>query len=214
MIWLLRKELYGLRTSPRLWYKDLASTLRRLGFESIPGYECLFIGNGLLIFFYVDDIVALAHPTKLKELRKFEDNLMKAYNIRKMGELHWFLGIRVIRDRSQGKIWLCQDSLIDKIVKRFKLSTSKAPSSPLPTQDLLPHTGKPLSPETINAYQLRVGSIGYAAITTRPDVAKAHSKLAEHLQNPSKHHLEMANRVIHYLNGTKYLSIEYSAESA
>ena len=157
--------------------------------------------------------MALGHPTTSSELNQFEHRLVKRYNVRCMGEPQHFLGIRIHRDRNQGKIWLSQDALIEKIAKRFKIYTSKAPDSPLPAQELLPYTGNPLSPETISGYQQRVGSIGYTAISTRPDVAKSHSKLAEHLQNPSKHHMEMANRVIHYLVGTKHFAIEYSAQA-
>jgi len=47
--------------------------------------------------------------------------LMK-YEMRDLGELSWFLGIRVIRDRSQKKLWLCQDSYIKKIAATFHLT--------------------------------------------------------------------------------------------
>jgi hypothetical protein len=39
----------------------------------------------------------------------------------------WFLGIRVIRDRTLGKLWLCQDSYIEKITSRYKLQFKKLP---------------------------------------------------------------------------------------
>jgi hypothetical protein len=30
-----------------------------------------------------------------------------------LGELKWFLGVRVVRDRPNRKLWLCQDSYIE-----------------------------------------------------------------------------------------------------
>jgi hypothetical protein len=39
----------------------------------------------------------------------------------------WFLGIRVIRDRTLGKLWLCQDSYIEKITSRYKLQFKMLP---------------------------------------------------------------------------------------
>ena len=38
-------------------------------------------------------------------------NLMEIHDC---GELTWFLGIRVVRNRSQRKLWLCQDSYVDR----------------------------------------------------------------------------------------------------
>ena len=53
----LQKALYGLRRSPLLQQKELTKTLKSLGFEQMPYEPCCFIRNGVIIFFYVDDIV-------------------------------------------------------------------------------------------------------------------------------------------------------------
>lgn len=45
----------------------------------------------------------------------------------------------------------------------------------------------------------------------RPDVAKAASKLAEFLLNPSPEHLSQINQAISYLYTTRFYAIEYSA---
>jgi hypothetical protein len=65
-----------------------------------------------------------------------------------------------------------------------------------------------------NIYQSRIGSTTYATSITRPDAARALNKLAEFLLNPSPEHLKAANRLIKYLYDTRYLAIEYSADSA
>src|SRR5579871_5192212 len=48
-------------------------------------------------------------------------------------------------------------------------------------------------------YQRKTGSLLYAAITTRPDIAFAVSRLARFNQNPSVEHQQAADRVIQYL---------------
>ena len=53
----LNKALYGLRKSPLLWQKELTKTIRQLGFELVPHEPCCFMKNGIIMFFYVDDIV-------------------------------------------------------------------------------------------------------------------------------------------------------------
>lgn len=47
---------------------------------------------------------------------------------------------------------------------------------------------------------------------TRPDAAKAASKLWEFLVNPGPEHLEAANHCLRYLLGTKFLGIMFSAD--
>jgi len=53
----LQKALYGLRQLLLLWQKELTSTLLALGFQTILHEPYILIKGGILIFFYVDDII-------------------------------------------------------------------------------------------------------------------------------------------------------------
>jgi hypothetical protein len=207
---LLLKALYGLRRSPILWLKEFSRSLREMGLQEVPGEPCLFVNKWLIIFFYVDDIVVLGRKEHLAHFDEFEKKLRARYEIRALGELTWFLGIRLLRDREAHKVWLCQDSYIDKIVTRFHLEHHKLASTPLPLDDLLPYEGE-ATPQEIHAYQERVGSINFPAVVTRPDIAFTASLLSTFLCNPSPAHLAAADRAITYLNRTKTYAIEYSA---
>jgi hypothetical protein len=65
----------------------------------------------------------------------------------------------------------------------------------------------------VYAYQQKVGSLQYAATITRPDIARTTSKLSEFLQNPSPQHQGAVNQALAYLQKTRTLAIEYSAET-
>jgi len=52
----------------------------------------------------MDDIVVLCHLFNISAYYKFKEKLLDAYKIREMGELKWFFGIRIIRDRALRKI--------------------------------------------------------------------------------------------------------------
>jgi hypothetical protein len=58
-------------------------------------------------------------------------------------------------------------------------------------------------------YQKKMGSMLYAAPTTRPDIAVAVSRLARFNQDPSPEHHRAAGRVIQYLYGTRSRAICY-----
>ena len=67
--------------------------------------------------------------------------------------------------------------------------------------------------QEIHSYQQRVGSLNFAAVITRPDVAQAASKLSEFLTNPSKNHMECVNRTLKYLAHTKHLAIVFNTQA-
>ena len=135
---------------------------------------------------------------------------MAKYELRELQQFEWFLGIRILRDRTQAKLWLCQDSYIEKITFAFNLATTACPRTPMETDELVPYEGK-ATPQQIFMYQQRVGSINYAAVICRPDIARAMQKLSEFLTNPSPAHIEAANRTIRYLYGTRTMAIEFNS---
>ena len=214
---LLLKALYGLRQAPRLWHEKFARTLHTMGLKQAGDESCLFVNEWLIIFFYVDDVVALYHRRNSQRWESFKQNLFQQYEFKDMGEVKWFIGIRVIRDRSQRKLWLCQDSYIDRVASRFSTPSHTRYRSPLPVEDLTQYVREsddPASTSAIFGYQQRVGSVLYPACLTRPDVAFSASHLAEFSANPHEAHINAIDRVIAYLVKSKTLAIEYSAPSS
>ena len=53
----LERALYSLRKSLILWQRDFTSTLKKIGFKPVPYKPCCFAYKGILIFFYIDNIV-------------------------------------------------------------------------------------------------------------------------------------------------------------
>ena len=211
---LLVKALYGLRQAPRLWHEKFAQTLRSMGLKQAEDEACLFVNDWLIIFFYVDDVIALYHRRHRQRWDDFKQSLFKQYEFKDMGEVKWFIGIRVIRDRTQKKLWLCQDSYIDRIATRFGSPGRTRYRTPLPQDDLTQYVrdpDDPASPEATFGYQQRVGSGLYSGCLTRPDAARATSHLAEFSANPHDVHINAITRVIDYLKDTRSLAIQYAA---
>ena len=87
-----------------LWYNELFSLLTKLGLKPVLDTNCLFLNDKLIVFFYVDDIVVLCHPSNIFVYNKFREKLLDVYKMREMGELKWFLGIRIVKDKALRKI--------------------------------------------------------------------------------------------------------------
>ena len=116
-----------------------------------------------------------------------------------LGELKWFLGIHVLRDRSQRLLWLSQEAYIEKIANQYEIDLNgRLPDTPMAESELLPTDYRSIrptlqSPDTdllvrpislpreaasTMLYQRKIGSVLYAATITRPDIAFAVSRLA------------------------------------
>ena len=135
----LRKALYGLRRSPLLWQTNLTSSLRSLGFKEVPQEPCVMLNGGIVVFFYVDDIVFCYRKHEEERTRALIRELQKSYTMNILGELKWFLGIHVLRDRRQRLLWLSQQAFIEKITNQYEIDlTGRLPDVPMIEIELLP----------------------------------------------------------------------------
>jgi hypothetical protein len=91
-----------------------------------------------------------------------------------MGEVGWFLGVRVLRDRPNKKLWLCQDSYIKYLAAWFHLnSLTKWPEMLLASSNNLSLNQYQATEDQIKEYQIKISSIQYSAVLTCPDIAYA-----------------------------------------
>ena len=112
----LKKSLYGLKQSPRCWNTALDQLLKEIGFVQSESDPCIYresSGELFLLGVYVDDIVmASKNQARLKEVKK---SLAKRFDIKDLGKLHHFLGIKIIQDEATGKVWVGQQVGLDKL---------------------------------------------------------------------------------------------------
>lgn len=202
----LRKALYGLRRSPLLWQRDFTKSLKELGFQIVPQEPCIMTKGSVIIFFFVDDIIWAYRKADSKIAKTAMEELKKRYQMTELGEPKWFLGIHILRNRPRKTIWLTQDAYIDKIANKFEIDLGKKPATPMALEELFKSTTQ-ASKTSTDQYQKKVGSILFAAISTRPDIAFAVARLARHNLNPSEIHHKAADRVIQYLYATRSFAI-------
>lgn len=156
--------------------------------------------EGILIFFYVDDIVLAYRKAQEKEEAAMA-KLRTKYPITGGDDLEWFLGIRIIRDRKEKLLWLSQASFCN-------LATiQRIYETPMEKKELLPYE-KIAIRAAIHSYQRKVGSLMYAAVCIRPDIAFAVSRLSRFLTNSRPEHHEAADRALRYLKGTRNRALQ------
>ena len=202
----LYKALYGLRQAPLLWQNHFTTTLKSLGFKPIPHEPCYYTKDGVLLFFYVDDVVIAFKKNKKEQAKYLIQAIKDQYTLTGGEDIQWFLGIEILRDRKQGLIKLSQALYIDKISKLAK--EGHIPTTPMRNIELLPYSGR-ASAASITQYQRKIGSLLYVAVITRPDIAFATSRLARFNMNPGPEHHQEADRALLYLSATRNLALQY-----
>jgi hypothetical protein len=82
--------------------------------------------------FFVDDIIGLYQKEKRQKAYEFRDALNKDMCL---GEVKWFLDVRVLRNRDELKGWLCQ-SCVKRVAHRYSLDSMKPLNTPMGTEEV------------------------------------------------------------------------------
>ena len=214
MLLLLLKTLYELKQASTLWYRHLIKTLIDLKLEQMSEVKCLFINAYILIFFYVNDIAVLYEKKHIQQMKKFQNKFFQIYEMRYIGELQWFLKIRITRDRSQRTLTLCQNNYIDKLIIKFNVNTSfKASGAPMSSYEQIAKNSNQAIAQQVLAYQQRIEFINFAAVIIKSDIAFAAFKLSEFLTNSSLQHMKAINKVLRYLAHTRSYGIVFNVQA-
>jgi hypothetical protein len=117
--------------------------------------------------------------------------------------------MEILRDFPLEYIWLGQKAYIEKIAK---LANHRRIYLTLISSNELLLNQKHALPAKIQNYQRKIGLLLFAAISTRPDIAFATSRLARFLNKLSLTYYKAANRALMYLYNTRQLFLHFSGQ--
>jgi Reverse transcriptase (RNA-dependent DNA polymerase) len=184
----LKKALYSLKQAPCVWYNTLATFLSSLGFQPLDANSSVFCRDGVIIAIYVDDLL-IAGASK-PDIDKIKDNLKQRFKISNLGACHFYLGMEVIRDRPRRTLRLSQTAYLRKVLQDFGMEHCSGVTTPMETSSRLMPAGPDYKadPAFRKQYQSAVGSLMYAMLGTRPDLAFAVSVILRFSSNPTNAH--------------------------
>ncbi|RVX15044.1 Retrovirus-related Pol polyprotein from transposon TNT 1-94 [Vitis vinifera] len=176
----LRKSLYGLKQAPRQWYKKFDNFMHRIGFKRWSDIE------------------------KINNLKK---QLSKQFAMKDLGAAKQILGMRIIRDKANGTLKLSQSEYVKKVLSRFNMNEAKPVSTPLGSHFKLSKEQSPKTEEERDhmskvPYASAIGSLMYAMVCTRPDIAHAVGVVSRFMSRPGKQHWEAIKWILRYLKGS------------
>jgi ATP-binding cassette subfamily B (MDR/TAP) protein 1 len=129
-----------------------------------------------------------------------------------LGELHYCLGVEFERDRANHTITMSQRNYIEEVLKGFNMEECKPIGTPLDVNSKL----LKLTEEEFQSiqeemqgipYKAAVGSLMYAMVGTRRDLAFLMSMVSQFMSRAGPSHWMAVKRIMRYLKGTLDLKL-------
>jgi hypothetical protein len=198
-ILVIKKALYGLRTSGARWHDRLSDVLRDLGFTPCKAEPDVWMRrNGEryeYIAVYVDDLaMAMVNPKEfihlLEEKYKFK--------FKGTGPIAFHLGMDIYRE-DDGTLCMTSRKYIDRILLNYEKVFGKSPKS-LYTSPIIKgdhpenDTSELLDQAGIKDYQSLIGALQWLVSIGRFDIHTAVMTLSAFRCAPRKGHMERVKR--------------------
>ena len=206
---LLNKSLYGLKQSPRQWYKRFDTFVLSIGFIRSKYDSCFYFmideKCSVYLLLYVDDMLLISES--MHAINNLKKQLNSEFDMKDLGSAKRILGMTIDRDRSKNYLKIHQSTYLQKVASRFGVSGCKPVSQPLASHFILSKSQSPTNrSEVIKMenvpYANAIGSVMYAMISTRPDLSYAVSLLSRFMSNPGGAHWSALQWLLRYLNTT------------
>ncbi|CAI7894873.1 unnamed protein product [Closterium sp. NIES-53] len=213
-VWKLKKALYGLKQAPRQWYLKLREVLEEIRFTPSSADHSLFLfGEGEQMSFmvvYVDNILIFSPSSDLvKEgMLKLQDK----FKCKALGDVSFYLGLHIERDVEKRCMRVHQRKYLEALAANFGQSEGHLATPFLSGFKCVKGPEEEsVGEEERRRFHSLVGSLMYAAVNTRPDVAFATGQLARVVQCLNEDKVAAGMRVAKYLGQTPTVGLQYSA---
>ena len=212
VLWRLRKALYGLKNSPKLWQDHFAAVLDRLNFMRCKTDANLYkhLDEEIYVLCYVDDLLVFGEESKVRgtfSAIKQELLLREPGTLSNIGDKLDFLGRKL--ERTCDSILVTMDTVyIENILA--EADTTKCRIAMTPGVDSLRkkiEEEELLDKEQHSYYRRTVGQLLWLC-PVRPDVTFAVKELSRGVSAPTSGHLNKLRHLLRYLCTTKDYKVE------
>jgi hypothetical protein len=212
----LKSSLYGLKQAAYEWHSLLISVLIEMGYKAVDESDCFFIlheqDSTSMLVIHVDDVAHGFNDSALStRLRK---RLRDLWGLSGEGELKWFLGMSIKYERG-AYAHVSQRAYLETVLKRSGMHDTHPKKTPMSTDTVISKKDRPdvVDEKIRTEFQRIVGSIIFAVVMTRADLANACSQLGRVMSNPTAADVQHAKRVLRYIAGTLDHGIMYTNEA-
>ncbi|KAL7524697.1 hypothetical protein ACHAXR_002241, partial [Thalassiosira sp. AJA248-18] len=199
----MNRSIYGLKQSPRAFWKYMVEKFEAVGMRQSDFDPCLFIGDNCIAVMYVDDV--LLWSTKEEYIIKVGLDLRAlGVDLEEEEDAAGYLGVQLTKISKTGQMVMTQEGLITRIIEALGLDTDK--STPRNTPCLKAPLSKDLDGDPASgsfSYPSVVGMLLYLAGHTRPDLTYSVSQVARFTFAPKRSHEQALKLIGRYLLATR-----------
>jgi histone deacetylase 1/2 len=169
--------------------------------EADPSVYVTQVGDvKFFIVVYVDDLILVCNDQN--KLLRIKEELNQKFEMKDLGELHFFLGMEVERNHDQRLLRINQIKYLKEILKCFRMEECKPIGVSFNPKMKLQRNANGNDEWKGFPYQQVVGSLMYAMLRTRLDLAYPINVLSQYMANPSMEHWMAVKRIFRYLQST------------
>jgi hypothetical protein len=210
----LKRSLYDLKQALRQWYKKFDNFMCSTGFTRCNADHCYYVkifkNSCIILLLYVDDMLIVG--ASMEDINKLKNQLSKQFAMKDLGIAKQILGMRIIKDRANCTLKISHTVYVNKILSRFSMDGAKSVSTHLEshfklTKDQSPKMDQEKAYMSKVPYASAIGSLMYAMICTRPNIAHVVGVVSRYISNPGKQHWEAVKWILRYLKGASDKSI-------
>ena len=200
--------LYGSCSAPVRWQDTLHPWIETQNFVEGKNEQCVFYNptTKVVVATYTDDILARGPAA---EVENFLTNLQRRFKCKKpryFTEDSPLDHLGMLFFMNERGIFLSMQHYIGTMIHNLNLDSSKFRRCRTPISAEISDT-TPLSAEEAAFFMSGTGMIGWLAVTGRPDLKYAHSRISQHLAHPSVGSLGTLMHAIRYCHFSKHYCI-------
>ena len=184
----LVKSAYGLVDAPYLWFTELDKTLKELGFIASPFDPCLYLLHDSetgepagILGVHVDDGLCGGNEQFQEKMKQLE----KKFPFGSKKSQHFVVTGIEMNQHNDYSITMSQENYVTKVspihIQPSRKANLELPVTERERQDL----------------RALIGSLQYASVNTRPDIASRLSFLQSNINNATIDTLIQANKTLH-----------------
>ena len=160
----------------------------------------------------------LVAGSNMDHIKGLKCQLAHAFSMKDLGATKKIFGMKICRDRKNRTLTLSQANYVEKVLQRFSMENAKVVSTPLPshlklTKEMCPKTQEEEDKMSKVPYASAVGSLMYAMVCTRPDIAHAVGVVSRYMIHPGIEHWNAVKWILRYLRGTSNKCLHFGGST-